>query len=92
MVTLFIRHKVKDYTAWKRVYDEYDRKGDGCTRATVHRDPDDPNLVVVTEAFPDIATARAHANSEALKAAMGQAGVESPPEFWFSEDVEDMSY
>ena len=56
MATLFIRHRVKDYEAWKRVYDAYDRKGDGCTRATVHRDPDDPNLVVVTETFPDIAT------------------------------------
>ncbi|MGQ3684248.1 MAG: putative quinol monooxygenase [Candidatus Loosdrechtia sp.] len=92
MITLFIRHKVKDYAAWKRVYDAYDRKGDGCTRATVHRDPDYPNLVVVTESFPDLATARAHASSEKLKAAMGQAGVASQPEFWFSEDVEDVSY
>ena len=48
--------------------------------------------MVVTETFPDIATARAHAGSEKLKAAMGQAGVEGPPEFWFSEDVEDVSY
>ena len=92
MATLFIRHRVSDYEAWKQVYDAYDRKGDGCTRATVHRDPDDGNLVVVTETFPDIATTRAHASSEKLKAAMGQAGVEGPPEFWFSEDVEDVSY
>ena len=92
MATLFIRHRVKDYEAWKRVYDAYDRKGDGCTRATVHRDPDDPNLVVVTETFPDIATTRAHASSEKLKSTMGRAGVEGPPEFWFSEDVEDVSY
>ena len=35
MATLFIRHWVEDYEAWKRVYDAYDRKGDGCTRATV---------------------------------------------------------
>ena len=92
MATLFIRHRVKDYDAWKQVYDAHDRKGDGCTRATVHRDPDDASLVVVTETFPDIATARAHASSEKLKAAMGQAGVGGPPEFRFSEDVEDVSY
>ncbi len=92
MTTLFVRHKVKDYTAWKQVYDAYDRKADGCTRATVHRDSTDPNLVVVTEAFPDIAKARGHANSDKLKAAMSQAGVEGPPEFWFTEDAEDISY
>ena len=38
------------------------------------------------------ATARAHADSEKLKAAMSHAGVESPPECWFAEDVEDVSY
>ena len=92
MTTLFIRHKVKDYSAWKRVYDSYDRKGDGCTRATVHRDPADPNVVVVTEVFPDPARARAHAGSSKLKTAMGHAGVEGAPEFWFTEDVEDVSY
>lgn len=92
MVTLFIRHGVKDFEAWKRVYDAYDRKGEGCTRATVHRDLDDPNQVVVTEAFPDLATARAHVNSEKLKAAMVQAGVADSPELWLAEDVEDVSY
>ena len=92
MITLFVRHEVKDYAAWKQAYDAYDRKGDGCTRATVHRDPDKPNLVVVTETFPDLATTRAHANSEKLKSAMGKAGVVGVPEFWFTEDVEDVSY
>ena len=92
MTTLFIRHKVKDYGAWKQVYDAYDRKADGCTRATVHRDPAKPNMVVVTEVFPDIARTRAHANSDKLKAAMRHAGVEGSPEFWFTEDVEEVTY
>jgi quinol monooxygenase YgiN len=92
VATLFVRHKVRDYDAWKPVYDAYDRKSDGCTRATVHRDPDDPNIVVVTETFSDVATARAHANSEKLRATMSRAGVEGPPEFWLSEDVEDVRY
>ena len=52
MATLFIRHRVSDYEAWKKVYDAYDRKGDGCTRATVHCDPDDANLVVSRRPSP----------------------------------------
>lgn len=92
MTTLFIRHKVEDYSAWKTEYDAYDRKTDGCTRATVHQDPDDPNLVVVTESFPDLATAQAHINSQSLRTAMHRAGVKGIPELWLAEDIEDVSY
>lgn len=92
MTTLVIRHKVKDYGSWKRVYDAYDRKGDGCTRASVHRDAADPSVVVVTERFGDAKAAKAHASSGKLKAAMGEAGVQGAPEMWFLEDVEDVGY
>jgi quinol monooxygenase YgiN len=92
MVTLFIRHRVADYAKWKPVYDEYDRKGDGITRASVHRDVDDPDVVVVTETFPDTNLARKHASTETLRSAMERAGVQGPPEFWFVEDVEETHY
>jgi quinol monooxygenase YgiN len=92
MATLFVRHKVKDYNQWKKEYDAYDRKGDGCTRASVHRDTEDPNTVVVTEHFPSIDKAKAHVNSDKLKTAMGRAGVLGQPEFWYSEDVEEVKY
>ncbi len=40
----------------------------------------------------DIARAREFVASDALRAAMERAGVVSPPEFWFTEDVEDKHY
>jgi quinol monooxygenase YgiN len=94
MVTMFVRHKVGDYTKWKRVYDGIAsvRKERGVTAASVHRDPDDPNTIIVTHQFADIDAARDFANSEALKSAMANAGVIGPPTFWFAEDVEHTPY
>jgi len=60
----------------------------GCTRASVHRDTQDPNTVVVAERFPGMDKARAHAGSDKLKSAMGR-GVLGQPEFWLAEDLED---
>lgn len=90
MATMFVRHKVEDYGNWKRVYDEFasTRKEKGVTGASVHRDANDPNTLVVTHQFKDLNAARAFADSEELKSAMANAGVAGPPEIWFTEDIE----
>ncbi|MDZ7291747.1 MAG: antibiotic biosynthesis monooxygenase [candidate division KSB1 bacterium] len=90
MATMFVRHKVNDYANWKRAYDEFApvRKAKGVTAASVHRDANDPNTIIVTHQFRDIGIARAFVNSEDLKSAMMKAGVSGPPEFWFGEDLE----
>lgn len=67
-------------------------KEHGVTSASVHRDVNDPNMIVVTHRFGDAAAAVGFANSEALKAAMGKAGVISQPEFWFADDVEQTAH
>ncbi len=94
MTTMFVRHKVRDYGSWKRFYDEFasTRKESGVEAASVHRDPDDPNTVIVTHRFKDMSAATAFAGSEALQTAMVSAGVSGPPEIWFGEDVERTSY
>ena len=94
MVTMFVKHKVSDYGNWKRVYDEVAsmRKEKGVTAASVHRDAKDLNTIIVTHQFNDLNAATAFANSEALKSAMAKAGVSGPPEFWFGEDIERISY
>jgi quinol monooxygenase YgiN len=94
MATMFVRHTVSDYGAWKRIYDEFAsvRKEKGVTGASVHRDPEDANTIVVVHHFADMGAARAFAGSEELKSAMANAGVTGPPEIWFGEDVERTPY
>jgi len=94
MATMFVRHKVGNYENWKRAYDEFApvRKKRGVTRATVHHDPDDPNTIIVTHQFTDMKAVSEFVNSEELKSAMEKAGVSSPPEFWFGEDIEQTEY
>jgi quinol monooxygenase YgiN len=92
--TMFVKHRVSDYKTWKPAYDELGevRKQNGVTGASVHRDPSDPNVIIVTHQFRDLKTATSFANSADLKSAMQKAGVNGAPEFWFSEDVERTSY
>ena len=43
MAVIIVRQKVKDFAAWKSMYDKYSdtRKDVGVTMAAIHRDPDD---------------------------------------------------
>ncbi|MBS1253058.1 MAG: hypothetical protein MAG451_02103 [Anaerolineales bacterium] len=94
MATMFVRHKVSDYGNWKRAYDEFAsvRKEKGVTGASVHRDANDPDAMIVTHQFKDMNAAMAFADSEELKSAMANAGVSGPPEIWFCEDIEQTPY
>jgi quinol monooxygenase YgiN len=91
---MFARHKVSDYNNWKRAYDEFAsvRKENGVTGASVHRDAEDPDTIIITHQFEDMNSATEFANSEDLKSAMANAGVSSKPEIWFGEDVEQTPY
>ena len=94
MATLFVKHNVKDYGNWKRVYDEFGsvRKQKGVTGASVYRDPKDPNTLIITHQFNDMKTAQAFAGSDELKSALGNAGVTGAPEIWFGDQIESTSY
>ena len=94
MATMFVRHKVSDYGNWKRVYDEFAsvRRENGVTGASVHRDANDADFIIVTHQFRDMNAAKAFADSEELKSAMANAGVSGPPEIWFGEDIEQTPY
>lgn len=90
MVTMFVKHKVNNYGKWKSVYDEFAnvRKEYAVTGASVYRDPKDPNTIIVTHQFNDLNKATTFANSEDLKSAMANAGVQGHPEIWIAENVE----
>ena len=90
MVTMFVRHKVSDYANWKRVYDEFasTRKEKDVTAASVHRDPNESDRIIIMHQFKDMNAAAAFAHSEELKSSMEKAGVIGKPEIWFGEDIE----
>ena len=79
--TLIVRHPVKDFAAWKTVYDEVGTLRDqhGCTDQRVLQVPDDANDVLAIHEFPSVARAEAFASDPALKAAMERGGVAGPP-------------
>lgn len=92
MATLIIRHKVEDYTRWKRGYDdaEWLRKQHGITYASVHREESDPNDIIAVHQFKNMKGAKDFA--KALPSLMEKIGVIGKPEVWFSEDVEQVTY
>lgn len=85
MVRLFVRHNVRDYDAWRTVYDEFDqeRRSMGVTDDAVFQSVDDPNDVTVWHDFAAADEARAFVSSEALRNATQRAGVQGEPEIWF---------
>lgn len=89
MTTMFVRHQVRDFDAWRRIYDELDptRQSMGVTGQAVYRSDEDPNDVTVTHDFATTEAAKRFAESEVLRNAMRRAGVASEPTIWFTERV-----
>lgn len=80
MYVAIIRHKVRNFAAWKRIYDAHEarrtaRLGDG----RVLRIVDSPHDVVVILEFDDPRRFKKFAASDALKRTMKKAGVIGRP-------------
>ena len=89
MALLVILHRVRDYAAWRQVYDAFKPQQDagGVTAASVHRAKDDPNNILVLHSFNTVAEAEAFIGSDELRAAMQGAGVEGHPRLEIYEDA-----
>jgi len=87
MATLFVRHKVADYTAWRKGYDAFDakRRSMGVTSDGVYQLDGDPNEVTAYHEFATMAAAKAFAASPELREAMTTAGVVGAPDIWFAQ-------
>jgi hypothetical protein len=85
MVRMFVRHTVRDYGAWRRGYNAFDRKRKamGVKRQAVFRAVSNPKDVTVWHDFASLAKAKAFVRSRQLKEAMKAAGVKSAPTIWF---------
>jgi len=86
MATLFVRHSVADYAAWRHIFDDFatTQKALGVTDTAVYQAADDANDITVTHDFATLEAAKAFAGSQELKAAMHDAGVTSAPTIWFA--------
>jgi quinol monooxygenase YgiN len=87
---MLIRHKVKDYAAWKAVFDgarDLRRAGGERSYQILHPD-DDPNNLILLFEWDSLDNARAYLANPDLKAAMDEAGVLEPPEAYFLEEYD----
>jgi len=83
---VMVKHKVKDYDAWKKAYDaegKATRTANGFTDRAIGRGVEDPNTVYLVFVINDMAKAKARMNSPELKKIMTDAGVEGPPQAFF---------
>ena len=89
MPLLIIRHKVKDFTAWKVAYDKHAsvRAANGLPSGRVARGADDPSQVVMIFDIKDIDKAKTFCASDELKNAMQGAGVVDKPDLYFLNDA-----
>jgi hypothetical protein len=86
MTTLFPRHQVKDFTAWRQAYRDAAplQKRAGVQAESVYQAEDDPNDVTVTHEFTSLAEAKALVEGAELREAMDKAGVVGTPTIWFA--------
>ena len=93
MATVLVRHKVNDYTRWKRVYDEGKKmvKSKGGTRQTLFKNSTNPNELVILTEVDGADQARQLVQSDELKQAMERGGVAEEPTVYVLERLEDVS-
>ncbi len=85
---LLVRHKVKDFSQWKRGYDAHlpKRVEAGLTEKYVLRGAQDTNEVFVLFEARDLEHAKRFAESADLKETMQKAGVVDKPDTYFLND------
>jgi quinol monooxygenase YgiN len=94
MITLVTHFRVRDYDAWKPVFDDHEdlRRGHRGLGYRIYRDIHDPGRVVVHNDFPSEQDAKSFSEDPRLRAAMERGGVEGEPGFGLLERVEEKAY
>ena len=84
MALLIVRHKVKDFAAWKAAFDAHKptQMAAGLSNARLFRSADDASEVVVLLDAADISKAKQFVASPELKSAMEGAGVVDKPDVY----------
>ena len=89
MASLLVQHHVKDYPAWKKVYDSVAgfRKSSGELSDQIYHDASDSNKLTLLFKWDSLANAQKFAQSAELKAAMERAGVDAAPVVTFLNEA-----
>ena len=76
MATMFVRHTISDYKAWRKAYDDFApvQKAKDVMAQAVYQAADNPNDITVTHEFGSVEAAQAFAKGDELKKAMQRAG------------------
>lgn len=84
-----VRHRVKDFDAWKPHFDNHDpvRREAGLRVAHLMRNADKPDEVWVLFEVADLGPARAMSQSEEVRQLMEEAGVIDKPDFVFLDSA-----
>lgn len=87
---VMIKHKVKDWDAWKKVFDsdKEARMSAGLSDRMVGYSVDDNHMVSLIFVVNDAAKAKAFMNDKRLADKMKEGGVEGPPSVFFYHVVE----
>lgn len=91
---LVVQHTVRDYDAWKPVFDEHEsvRAKYGSQGHTIYRDADDPNSVTIFNRFESRERAEEFARDPSLAEAMQRGGVLTEPRIMWVEEADTASY
>jgi quinol monooxygenase YgiN len=91
---LIVQHTVRDYEAWKLVFDEHEsvRAKYGCHGHTIYRDADKPNDVSILMDYESRERADEFMRDPSLAEAMQRGGVISEPRATWLEEAETSSY
>ena len=88
MVTVFIRHKVKNYAKWKKTFDAFapTRKAGGELAYSIGNLPGKANHLCLHFQWKSAADAAKFLKSKELKAAMKDSGVTEKPDVFIIEE------
>jgi hypothetical protein len=91
---IIVTHAVKDYDAWRAVYDDLDtyRLQKGIVGHAVNQELGKPNQVIVYHQANDLDTLRAFVDSAELKGAMQRGGVVGSPDIHFVQVADFSDY
>ena len=92
MVILAVQHKVANFDAWKKVFDQNPPKMGGALFHRVNRMLSDPDTVAVVAGFKSAEEAQAFTAAPELAASLKQAGVVGAPRIEMYDEVEAVTY
>ena len=90
MVFILVKHKVEDYSKWRKLYDGHksSRIRSGMLSEKMFRGVNDPTEIYMLFKWDNIINAKIFYQSEDLKKTMENAGVMTMPETSFIEEAE----